>query len=46
LEKNDKRCIEPTEKIIDRINKNLRLLEGKIGQLFSSEMKEKQEERQ
>lgn len=36
----DKRCIEPTEKIVDRINFNLQLLSFRIQELFGEEMEE------
>ena len=36
----DKRCIEPTEKIVDRINFNLQLLSSRIQELFGEEMEE------
>jgi uncharacterized FlaG/YvyC family protein len=38
--KKDKRSIEPTEKIVERINNNLQLLQMRIHQLFQEEIYE------
>lgn len=36
--KKDKRSIEPTDKIVERINNNLQLLQMRIDQLFQEEI--------